>query len=70
MKVDDSKKAYPGSIENGMTLYDYYVGQAIHGLTANPNFNLHAGASFIPGIVGTAHKIAEEAIKQKRDNYV
>lgn len=70
MKVDDSKKAYPGSIENGMTLYDYYVGQAIHGLTANPNFNPHAGGNFTPAIVSTAHRIAEEAIKQKRDNYV
>lgn len=69
MKVDDSKKAFPGTKENGMTLYDYYVGQAIQGLTANPNFNPYEDMTFVPQIVGIAHKVAEEAIKQKRDNY-
>ena len=69
MKIDDSKKAFPGTKENGMSLYDYYVGQAISGLMANPNFNFYEEKNFIKEIVGVAHKVAEESIKQKRDNY-
>lgn len=69
MKVDDSKKAFPSPSNIGMSLYDYYVGQAISGLMANPNFNFYEEKNFIKEIVGVAHKVAEESIKQKRDNY-
>ena len=72
MKIDESKKAFPGPDKYssmGMSLYDYYIGQAIAGLYANPNFNPFTDKAFIAEIIELAHGIAERAIKHKEDNY-
>ena len=75
MKVDDSKKAFP-SMSNkdlshkGMSLYEYYIGKAISGLMANPNFNPLEDSINIAELARVAHKMAVAQLKHKEDNYV